>query len=71
MAVVDLMTSLDTYHDLHVLADTGRKTTLKVERQQLLGLLLDHSAMINELQKRGVKCRDPELPNKIKRERLD
>jgi hypothetical protein len=64
---VELLTPLDDYHDLHVIAD-GRRSTVKVDRQKLQNLLIDHSIMINALKKHGETCRDPNP--QIRREKL-
>ena len=64
---MELLTSLETYEALHMLAD-GRKAVVKVERQALLNLLLDHWQMLTELKKHGVQTSAP--PPKRRRETL-
>lgn len=44
-----LHTSLKQFHELHELAATKRKTPLRVDREALMNLLMDHSAMIDRL----------------------
>jgi hypothetical protein len=56
--IIELLTSLDAFDELHQIAD-GKKAVVKVDREYLHSLLLDHSAMINALQNKGVICRDP------------
>jgi hypothetical protein len=58
MAFIDLLTSLNTFQDLHELAD-GKSGKVKVEKDQLRHLLIDHSFMLQELKRHGVTCRDP------------
>lgn len=41
---VDLLTSHDTFTDLHDLAD-GKAKAVRVSREQLLHLLIDHSVL--------------------------
>lgn len=65
--VLELLTSVDTFHDLHIIADS-RKAVIKVDRQALHSLLLDHTCMLNELQRHGVKASCPPPPRR--RERL-
>ena len=64
---LELCTPLDTFHDLHLAAESG-KGSVKVTRQQLKGLLMDHTLMIQELKRHGVVCRDPNV--NVKREKL-
>ena len=64
---LELMTSLDLFHDLHLLAD-GKAGNVKVDKQALKGLLIDHSTMIGALKGHGVTCRDPQV--KVRRLRL-
>jgi len=65
--MVDLLTSLDTFHELHVAADT-RRAKIRVDAEALRHLLIDHTCMLNELQKHGVKARCP--PPQRRRERI-
>ena len=58
MAELDLLTSVDVFHDLHVVADV-RKNIVKVNRQALLNLLIDHTCMLNALQRAAVKVTGP------------
>lgn len=46
---VRLLTSNDAFHQLHELAD-GKKTTVRVGKQQLLHLLTDYSVMLAAVQ---------------------
>lgn len=64
---LELLTSVDAFHDLHIIAD-GRKALVKVDRQALLNLLIDHTCMLNELQRHGVRPTCPPPPRR--RERL-
>lgn len=45
---LELLTSVDDFHDLHLIADS-RKATVKVDRQKLLNLLIDHTCLLNAL----------------------
>lgn len=45
---LDLLTSVDDFHDLHIIADV-RKATVKVDRQKLLNLLIDHTCLLQAL----------------------
>ena len=45
---LDLLTSVDDFHDLHLIAD-ARKATVKVDRQKLLNLLIDHTCLLQAL----------------------
>lgn len=45
---LELLTSVDDFHDLHLIAD-GRKATVKVDRVKLLNLLIDHTCLLNAL----------------------
>ena len=64
---LELLTPLDTFHDLHIQADT-RKAMIKVSSEALRHLLIDHSTMLNELQRHGVKART--TPPKRRHKRL-
>lgn len=65
---LELLTSLDTFHDLHVMADT-RRALIRVSSEALRHLLIDHSCMLNELQRHGVRCAT--TPPKRRRERIE
>lgn len=64
---LELLTSVDTFHDLHIQADT-RRATIKVDSTALRHLLIDHSCMLSELQRHGVKAAAP--PPKRRRETI-
>ena len=51
---IELLTSLDTFHNLHLLAD-GRDGKVRVDKTQLRRLLIDHTCMLKELQQHSVK----------------
>ena len=53
--MMDLETSQSDYETLHADADTKART-IKISRALLAGLLIDHSAMIAELDRKGVTC---------------
>jgi hypothetical protein len=56
---VNLLTSNDAFHQLHELAD-GKKSTVRVGRQQLLHLLIDYSVMLAALSgNNGFKVIEP------------
>lgn len=63
---LELLTSVDTFHDLHIIADS-RKAAVRVDRQALHGLLLDHTCLLNELQRHGVRATCPPPPRKRER----
>ena len=52
------------FDELHIVADVKR-SVVKVDRQKLLNLLLDHSVLLNAC---GSKVKAP--PPKVRRERL-
>jgi hypothetical protein len=60
---IELLTSLDTFHDLHVVADT-RRASVKVDSTALRHLLIDHSCMLNELRRHGVQASAPPPPRR-------
>ena len=50
MAKITLRTSNDVFHDLHVLCDKHKRGgRLIVDREKIMNLLMDHSAMAREL----------------------
>lgn len=65
MAVIELLTPLDTFHDLHELAD-GREGKCRIDKAVLRSLLIDHTVMINALQRAAVKVKTE--PPKRRRE---
>jgi len=67
---LELLTSLDTFHDLHVQADT-RKSTIKVDSTALRHLLIDHTCMLNELKRHGVSASAPPPPRRRERLRVE
>jgi hypothetical protein len=58
---ITLLTLHSDYVTLHDLAD-GRKRTVKVDRDVLGRLLIDHSAMINMIRTHGQKVNEPPEP---------
>lgn len=63
VTTLDLLTSLEAFDDLHAICDSN-KAVVKVDRQKLHNLLLDHSEMINGCKRAGITCRDPDPPAK-------
>lgn len=59
MTTLELLTSVDAFDALHEAADS-RKGVVRVDRQALLGLLIDHSCMLNALARAAVKVTSPE-----------
>ena len=55
---VDLHTTDDGFETLHEIAGS-RKATVRVDRQALLHLLMDHTSMVNALQLSGCKIHTP------------
>jgi hypothetical protein len=45
---LDLLTSINDFDELHLIADS-RRATVKVDRQRLLNLLIDHTCLLNAL----------------------
>lgn len=64
---LELLTSLDTFHDLHLQADT-RRAKIRVDSEALRHLLIDHTCMLTELQRHGVRASAP--PPKRRREHI-
>ena len=60
---VELLTSLDTFQDLHILAD-GKDGKVRVERADLRRLLIDHTCMINALKGAAVQVRTEPPPRR-------
>ena len=60
---VELLTSLDTFQDLHELAD-GKDGKVRVEKADLRRLLIDHSVMINGLKGAAVQVRTEPPPRR-------
>ena len=65
--IIELLTSLETFDALHILAD-GKDGKVRVEKEALRKLLIDHSEMINGLKKSGVMVRAE--PPVIRRETI-
>jgi hypothetical protein len=65
---LELLTSLDTFDDLHALAD-GKDGKCRVAKADLRRLLIDHTCMIQELQRHSVRCHYE--PPKRHRERIE
>lgn len=55
---VELLTSTEVFHDLHVAVD-NRRQSVRVDRQAVLNLLIDHSVMLNALKGAGVAANSP------------
>jgi len=55
---LDLLTSVDDFHDMHLLADKARRS-VKIDAQKLKNLLIDHTCMMNALQSCAIKVRGP------------
>lgn len=67
MAEVELLTSLEVYQDLHILAD-GKDGKVRVDKAAIRKLLIDHTCMIQALQKCAVKVKTE--PPKRRREAI-
>ena len=63
MSEVRLHTKLDEFHDLHGMVDCSKRT-VRVDRQALLNLLLDHTQLIVALGTHRVKDPAPVLSKK-------
>ena len=64
---VSLLTTTESFDELHATAQTGRGSA-KVSREQLLHLLIDHSVMVKALQ--GSSSFTVTEPRKRERPRL-
>lgn len=60
-----LQTSLETFEFLHRLAD-GRKATIRMERDILIKLLVDHSALCRTCKDHGIKIAEPVPPRRTR-----
>lgn len=60
---VELLTPLDTFQDLHVLAD-GKDGKVKVDKAALRRLLIDHTLMIGALKQAAVQVRTEPPPKR-------
>ena len=60
---LELLTSLEDFDALHLIAD-GRRAVVRVDRQALLNLLLDHSSLLNVVPS-GTQITSP--PPKVRR----
>jgi hypothetical protein len=49
MSKVELKTALDDFHELHEIVASGRGKHARVDRDLLLKLLMDHSALVAAL----------------------
>lgn len=58
MPSVNILTTQEQFDGMHQLAD-GRATTVKVDKQALLRLLMDHSTLVKALQMRNVTVVEP------------
>ena len=58
LSSVDLLTDLAAFERLYELTE-GRGATVKVKRDELRGLLIDHSAMLNALKSAAVRVNEP------------
>ena len=67
MATVELLTSLETFDDLHLKAD-GRDGKVRVDKTALRHLLIDHSEMLVALKGAHVSVRAE--PPKRRRESI-
>ena len=63
---IEILTSVDTFHDLHILCDNNKKI-VKVEREALLHLLLDHHTFLHAISA-SIKITAP--PPKRRREKI-
>jgi hypothetical protein len=63
---LELLTSTDTFHDLHLLAD-GKDGKCRVEKKALRELLIDHTGMIQALQRHSYRIRYEPPPRKRER----
>lgn len=55
---VSVLTPLDTFEELHKLAD-GRKAVVSVDREVLSRLLIDHSVLVNACKGAMIKVIEP------------
>jgi len=51
--MMKLYTSDETFRGAHLVAGKGRKTSVTIRRSTLLNLLMDHSRMVEFLERRG------------------
>lgn len=58
MRTINLTTTQQQYEQLHQVADSKRND-VKVDRQHLLNLLIDHSVLVREARSGGIKVTEP------------
>lgn len=63
--LIKLTLKLSEYEDLHEIADSRGKN-VTVQRRLLLNLLMDHSTLLNELGRHGIRYTEPEEPKEEK-----